>query len=763
MKRINNAKNLNKKFIVTALGVAALGFQLMQTNNVKAADVKADTDSNTEQASDTQTKVSSVADSTPLKSVSTINSDNSGTESNNNANAEQEQSSDTNAGESSKNADSQEKVADLSKTDSPVTNDSENSADDSTTETKSNTNNDKTTTNEESKTPTDSQADNTVTSTDPALIDETPAGSEANVDTTNDPIQSNIKITATNSNGTVSSTSTATKGASAVINSDSTSANIVLTITNTSDEKQDDYGETIRLPKHFQDAQPAGYRTSNVVVSDDFDDTLFISGLPEGAEVVYTTSDKNNFKSADELKADPNFKWSDIDAIEINSNIFNFKKPTAYLDAGKSIVLTIPITAKSSDEEHLQGVSEVHTEYNRMNSSHGRFGDTLNFRYSTIVTDSTDWNGASYHAVLSDGKGGFVAAPADAQALMPQYKDGDIDVDNVYGANTVDASDSPLTVGGTFTVHLNNLNIINALNKEGYSTNLNADGTQQNAYGYKIGSNFLNGATRSVPYLSVTVRQVINANDNTVKVGQNWTAADNLTSVEDNSNNVLTGNDAINAVKTTINDQDGVLQDGKIAKDGSFDVTYTYQLKDGTNISKTITVKTKSTTNHSGSNNSSSNSSSSSSNSSSTITDPVISPDSPDNINDVNRLVSTHPSDGVVSLYKLDTSKITNRSLNTASDWFSDKEMTFAGETYYRVASNEWVKASNVYVYQNKNIVVQTNSNLQLVDSKGNAVTNRSLLADTAWYSDRIAYINGKTYYRVATNEFVSTDAVTVL
>lgn len=72
MKRINDAKTLNKKFIVTALGVAALGFQLMQTNNVKAADVKADTDSNTEQASDTQTKVSSVADSTPLKSVSTI-------------------------------------------------------------------------------------------------------------------------------------------------------------------------------------------------------------------------------------------------------------------------------------------------------------------------------------------------------------------------------------------------------------------------------------------------------------------------------------------------------------------------------------------------------------------------------------------------------------------------------------------------------------------------------------------------------------------
>ena len=89
--------------------------------------------------------------------------------------------------------------------------------------------------------------------------------------------------------------------------------------------------------------------------------------------------------------------------------------------------------------------------------------------------------------------------------------------------------------------------------------------------------------------------------------------------------------------------------------------------------------------------------------------------------------------------------------------------MTFAGETYYRVATNEWVKASNVYVYQNKNQVIQTNNNQQLVDSKGNTVTNRSLLANTAWYTDRIATINGKSYYRVATNEFVPVDAVTVM
>ena len=115
-------------------------------------------------------------------------------------------------------------------------------------------------------------------------------------------------------------------------------------------------------------------------------------------------------------------------------------------------------------------------------------------------------------------------------------------------------------------MNLNNLGITKELNGLGYSYLLQ-DGTgfQQSTYTYQIGVN----------PVQLILRQVINAQNGTTKVGQDWTAADNLTSVQDNNNNVLTRNDAISAVTTTINDQDGVLQDGKIVKAGTFEVTYT--------------------------------------------------------------------------------------------------------------------------------------------------------------------------------------------
>src|SRR5699024_8450290 len=72
-----NLNKFNKKFIVTALGVAALGFQLMQTNNVKA-DTAADSKTGDAASEDTvETKDSSVADDSSIQkdSSSTTNTD----------------------------------------------------------------------------------------------------------------------------------------------------------------------------------------------------------------------------------------------------------------------------------------------------------------------------------------------------------------------------------------------------------------------------------------------------------------------------------------------------------------------------------------------------------------------------------------------------------------------------------------------------------------------------------------------------------------
>lgn len=136
---------------------------------------------------------------------------------------------------------------------------------------------------------------------------------------------------------------------------------------------------------------------------------------------------------------------------------------------------------------------------------------------------------------------------------------------------------------------------------------------------------------------------------------------------------------------------------------------------------------------------------------------------STDNVKKNDQLISTLANRPDAKLYKLDASLINNHILRPATDWFSDEVMTFAGEDYYRIATNEWVKASDVYVYKNSNVVIQSNQTTHLVDSEGNLVNDRALLANTTWRTDRIAYINGNTYYRITANEFVPTDVVTVL
>lgn len=129
----------------------------------------------------------------------------------------------------------------------------------------------------------------------------------------------------------------------------------------------------------------------------------------------------------------------------------------------------------------------------------------------------------------------------------------------------------------------------------------------------------------------------------------------------------------------------------------------------------------------------------------------------------VSQTVSTTTKD--VNLYDNKGKLITNKALGKDSGWFSDQEYTLDGTLYYRVASNEYVKASDVYVYtaQNNIVRVQGKSIVYMVDSVGHKITDRALSPDTEWYSDRYTMINGQKYYRVATNEFVSAADVSLL
>ncbi|AKP67848.1 BspA family leucine-rich repeat surface protein [Companilactobacillus ginsenosidimutans] len=128
------------------------------------------------------------------------------------------------------------------------------------------------------------------------------------------------------------------------------------------------------------------------------------------------------------------------------------------------------------------------------------------------------------------------------------------------------------------------------------------------------------------------------------------------------------------------------------------------------------------------------------------------------------RKISTHVRKTAIKLYNSALKLIKNRSLSPNTPWFSDKEMTKDGIKYFRVSTNEWVRANDVYEYAEHLVTITTKGGTpkQLVNSLGKTIVNRSLSKNSAWRSDRTITLNGKLYHRVSTDEFVADDDVTI-
>lgn len=145
--------------------------------------------------------------------------------------------------------------------------------------------------------------------------------------------------------------------------------------------------------------------------------------------------------------------------------------------------------------------------------------------------------------------------------------------------------------------------------------------------------------------------------------------------------------------------------------------------------------------------------------------------------------VATFANNKYVNLYSFNQSnnkltKVSNRALGSDTDWFSDKMLTIDDTNYLRVASNEWVKADQVYRFIDNISQVRTSpSNEQeyktLKDAQNQLITNRSLANNTNWFTDRIAYLGKNAniipkeqntfeskFYRVSSNEFINASDV---
>ncbi|WP_368791066.1 GH25 family lysozyme [Companilactobacillus farciminis] len=117
---------------------------------------------------------------------------------------------------------------------------------------------------------------------------------------------------------------------------------------------------------------------------------------------------------------------------------------------------------------------------------------------------------------------------------------------------------------------------------------------------------------------------------------------------------------------------------------------------------------------------------------------------------------------------------ITNRALSNNTSWQTDQKKVVDGTTYYRVATNEWVaeqylanNSSTTNAASDANVIKVNNANssyVQLValqtDGSMKTITNRALANNTSWQTDQTKVVDGTTYYRVATNEWINAEYI---
>ncbi|WP_025023046.1 BspA family leucine-rich repeat surface protein [Companilactobacillus nodensis] len=126
-------------------------------------------------------------------------------------------------------------------------------------------------------------------------------------------------------------------------------------------------------------------------------------------------------------------------------------------------------------------------------------------------------------------------------------------------------------------------------------------------------------------------------------------------------------------------------------------------------------------------------------------------------ITDVNIDVATFADQPAARLYDSNGNLITNRALQPNTGWFADKKLSKNGISYYRVATDEWVKMDDVYVYTPNNKYVETyNDSSKDVFNAHQKQISRQLRSDSDWITDVYTYMNGTKYYRISSNEFVS-------
>lgn len=133
------------------------------------------------------------------------------------------------------------------------------------------------------------------------------------------------------------------------------------------------------------------------------------------------------------------------------------------------------------------------------------------------------------------------------------------------------------------------------------------------------------------------------------------------------------------------------------------------------------------------------------------------------NITHIKGIVDT--KNEVTSLYRNDGTLVKNRALSPNTAWITDQRLTYNGETYYRVATNEFANADSVvYTYggQKANGIVRVKQWGAASYSRNDQGFYRNgqanLGANTTWKYNHTESNNGLTYYQIANNVWINSN-----
>lgn len=322
-------------------------------------------------------------------------------------------------------------------------------------------------------------------------------------------------------------------------------------------------------------------------------ESTFTSALPSDATILYSAVPGEYVSMASLLSLHPNFSWDQLIAVQV----------FATLPAHSSYQINLPMIYTGPNQPDLSpAVSNSSIGIYAYNGAGNWVGD-IQSDISLVKTYDAQLDGP-YFGVYVNEDGSYTLAGADLQALLPQINKSDILIANDGGDfyYDVNASNTPLYWGGDMAIQLANIQSI--LVKNGYTVELNPDGSAMQLYIYNSASGFApvydstDGTVKAVENGTnadglVSVIKVLNTHDSTIQATKDTTVklTDNFDGVGSSKYYTVGDSD----VKATLDDPTGVLKDNgdgtySVQKAGQYTVTYSLAISNSVTVTKKATV-----------------------------------------------------------------------------------------------------------------------------------------------------------------------------